>query len=194
MTGTGGHFTADDIAHREHAVVPEQPAPGDEADLSELIELLSTDLENAIAATLDQRSAEPARRFARRVAETDLLVALGEPEPDEIAETLGSTVLFVLVVNRLTRALHASPDEGLAGAAVAALREHIGTECAALAHEAIGLLDGPEPQEHEIDLCDDLLLSLVLLAAGFALRDCRNSPELLRPREPCWHDEDSTVS
>ncbi|MEB3370114.1 hypothetical protein [Saccharopolyspora mangrovi] len=194
MTGTGGRFTADDIAHWDHTVVPEQPTPGEEADLSELIELLSTDLDDAIDATLDQRSAEPARRFARRVAETDLLMALEEPESDEVAETLGSTVLFVLVVSRLTRALHASPEEGLAGAAVASLREHIGTECAELAHEAISLLDGPEPRERGIELGDEVLLSLILLAAGFALRDCQNSPELLRSHEPCWHDEDSTVS
>ncbi|TDD01542.1 hypothetical protein E1181_25020 [Saccharopolyspora terrae] len=194
MTGTGGRFTADDIAHREHPVIPEQPEPGEEADLSELIELLSTDLEDAIEATLDQRSAEPARRFARRVAETDLLVALGEPDPDEAVETLGSTVLFVLVVSRLTGALHASPGDGLAGAAVTAVSEHIGTESAELAHEAIGLLDGPEPRERGIELSEQVLLSLLLLAAGFALRDCQNSPELPGSHEPCWHDEDSTVS
>lgn len=189
-------FTADEVVCWQHGASPgaEQPIPDGGADLADLIELLSTDLEEAIEATLDQRSPEPARRFPIRVAETDLLVALDEEAPDEGAETLGSTVLFLLLADRLTRALHTSPDEDPIGAAVEAMREHIGPKCAELAHDAVGLLGSPEPQRSGAELDHELLPTLILLAAGFALRDCQNNPGLLRRHEPCWHDEDSTIS
>src|SRR5438093_117741 len=43
-------------------------------DMARLLGLLADELESAVASTLAARSPEPARRFAERVMETDLLV------------------------------------------------------------------------------------------------------------------------
>lgn len=144
------------------------------ADIGDLVGMLAADIEAVIAYTLEFRSAEPARRFAAHVTETDLLVALEQDSSEGGHETLGMTVAFMTLTGWLTRIRGRLPDEEVAGEVLGSARGLLGPRCAEIASKASGLLDEVvaihSTRQLTDDLGDDLLPALIWLAASLVQR------------------------
>lgn len=188
---TRDRFSADDLDRWEQVVAhPDSPGP-ERADLSDLVELLSEDLAAALAATLTTRSPAPARRFAARVAETDLLVSLEDGSDRREAETLGATVSFLLLAGWTALAVADQSDVDAAAEAVAAVHDGIGPKCAELASAAAALISGAGTVGAD-DLGEELLPALLLLLAGVVLRYGEGAPGFAH-RCGRSHHEDTTT-
>ncbi|SFS79629.1 hypothetical protein [Saccharopolyspora flava] len=171
-------FAPEELARWERIAA----SSGDDTDLTDLVRLLSEDLDEVLAATLAARSPEPARRFAARVIETDLLVALEEGPDRREPETLGVTLAFLLLAGWITLS---TPGRCGAEPAVSAVREGIGPKCAELAAAAARLL-ARDPVE---DLGEELLPALVLLLAGVVLRHGDGDPGFVRRYDRSRHED-----
>jgi hypothetical protein len=143
----------------------------DDTDMADLIGMLAEDIEVTIGWTLAECSPEPARDFAARVAETDLLVALEEDPSDGGYESLGATVAFLVLVVWLADVRSALSSVDFADEVLRSVRAELGPECASLAQNAAGVLKcagtpRPSMQELREDLGDDVLPALIWLASG----------------------------
>lgn len=172
-------FPTSEIEAWRDAVDPFDRA-GDESStdgrryVADLIDLLADDLEDVIARTLADHSAEPARRFTARVVETDLLVALEENDQAGRHETLGVTVAFLILTGWLTRSRAELSGPDTAAEVLGAIRDGLGREFVDVAVPAAGLLaaESSRPTSRKLadDLDDELLPALIWLAAGLVRR------------------------
>lgn len=125
---------------------------------AQLAELLADDLEFAVAATLSERSPEPARLLAAAVIDTDASVALHHAEAADLGQGVAYLILarWIMSIQRHER----QSEHGALGW----VARHLGPVCAAAADLAVATLSPTA------DICEELgqelLPALVWLTAG----------------------------
>jgi hypothetical protein len=145
----------------------ENTGPADEMDIGEFVELVATEIADAVEQTLLDPSGEPAAEFSAMVAELDE-VAMAEEGVDSPP---GYTVSFLVLDGVLDRARERT---GKRSAVPAPVREwiaaDIGEDAAAEVARLLALLEDSNEDE-EVDLLagDDLLAAMVLAAVGFVV-------------------------
>lgn len=162
-----------------------------EDEFGELVDLLTGELENAVAATLAARSPRPARDFAGQILRADLAAtdpgrdseapesteSTGIPEMPEPG-ALGQSVAFFIVARWIT-ALH---QGGFTGnpevTAVDWVGRHLGAEPAATTRQVAGALGAPGESAGPAGA--DFVPALVWLAAGLTAEYGDGDPGWLR--------------
>jgi hypothetical protein len=170
-----------------------------EDEFGQLVDLLTGELEKAVAATLATHSPGPARDFAGQVARADL-AATPEGTGGE-NDVLGLSVVFFVVACWIT-ALHRGAFGGSPVlTAVDWAGRHLGAECAAQARRVAGAIS-PAGEGHEVSGIE-FVPALVWLAAGLAAEYGEGDPGWLSrhtetvaafhagslppaPRRPSW--------
>lgn len=150
-------------------------AAGDEGEnVADLIDMLASDTQLVIARTVEDRSPEPARGFAARLAEADLLIAAESGPGYGAHDALGVTITSLVLVSWLTRVCPKQFDKDVAEAVLRAVHEELGLQCANAASVAMDLAwDTELPVGLAVGrdkLGDDLVPALVWLAAGLVWR------------------------
>jgi hypothetical protein len=185
-------FTATELdAWRDAVARPwaDEPAVDDEgADMAELVGLIAHETELTVASTLAAGSPEPARRFAERVRETDLLIGLQDGETEAGSDALGFSVAFLLLAGWLNAVWSEHPDAAVAEEVVAAVQHRLGRATAQTARRASGMLGAAGEEYPSVrwltdELGDDILPSLIWLAAGAVLRYGEGEATWLRRHE-----------
>ncbi|TVT32362.1 hypothetical protein FNH05_27750 [Amycolatopsis rhizosphaerae] len=137
-----------------------------------LEELLRDDLETTIARTLTERSPEPARTFATRLATTDHAAAAHHQE----AAGLGRSIAFYLLARSIMSTR--GPGDGNVDPAVEWVGRTLGPHCATAAATAARLVrmskrvDARDSEQ----LGEDLLPALVWLASSLAATRGHGAP------------------
>jgi len=142
----------------------------DGVDLEDLLALLTDELEDIIAQTLDQRSPRPAREFAARVIGTDLAMAdpgSGPHDAGALGQSASLLVLATFLAAARESAAGAAPDE----TALAWVSREMGPSYADTARRAAALATTSDGLDSPCDISElgaDFLPGLVWLATGLA--------------------------
>jgi hypothetical protein len=144
----------------------------EDGDLEDLLGLLTDELESVVAATVADRSADPARVFAGQVRATDLAVGeeIGATEDDE-GGAPGLSMAFAVLAGWLAAAREEVADPRMADRVIAWIGAGPGADCARAAERAAGILGAETAgdvtvQELADELRDDFLPVLIWLMAG----------------------------
>jgi hypothetical protein len=145
---------------------------GDDSGLDELLGLLTDELAGTVAATVEQCSAQPARRFAAQVMDTDAAVDEEVGETDSVADGApGLSLAFMVLAGWLSAAREELADPRMAEAVTAWIETRLGADCARAASRAAGILGSESAGDLTVqgladELEADFLPALIWLTAG----------------------------
>jgi hypothetical protein len=167
----------------------------DEFDVDDLFDLLAEELQEVVAATIQQRSPAPARLLATRVMQTDMDVnAETQPSDDADQDAPGISLAFAVLAGWLSsaREKHAAVPH-MDDRVLSWVEKNLGTEYAQIAEKATGIIGGePHGDTTVQDLADaldtDFLPALIWLTAGVVAEYEDGDASRLTPGDPDGHD------
>jgi hypothetical protein len=171
----------------------------DEFDVDDLFNLLAEELEEVVAATIQERSPVPARLLTARVMQTDIDVTTEAQLSDHADEgegegAPGTSVAFAVLAGWLSsaREQHAA-DSRMADRVLAWIDHNVGTEYAQIAVKATRIIGGEAHggttvQELADTLETDFLPALIWLTAGVVAEYEDSDVSRLTPDDPDGDD------
>jgi hypothetical protein len=142
-----------------------EPVDDEGRIVQDLVALLAEELEATISDTVTEESSEPAREFTRRVIETDITTAEGDPD----AVGLGQSWSFLVLAGWIVATRDRAADQPLDDIAVGWVGDVLGIGCAATARRATAAVGSPDNAlvtRIAAELAEDFLPGLIWFAAG----------------------------